>query len=337
MTAPVDLVLHIGGSKCGSSAIQQWLAQNAAALEKRGVGVPGQELDFASTVTGEQIWAFENAVTRPGGLEEVPGRLTALLEAAEERGLATLILSAENLCNHAVLAPVIKSAAGERKVRVVMYVRRQDDFLISSWQQWHLKLYETVEAFLTDKIGRAANWLRMVEPWAEAFGDDTMRVRPFSRHVLEGGDVVRDFASVLGLDAEGLEPLQRAANPSFDEALGRLAHRVRDLFDGQHDNRFYEVMVRLLGKSALKSHPGTSLLDLDTRRRIVARYAEDNAALKARFMSDLEDGPLFAPPAPKDVRTLNEAQRQSEEIAMLTRAVYQLARKLDRLETEDVG
>jgi hypothetical protein len=328
--AELEVVVHIGGAKCGSSAIQAWLAQNAVALVERGIGVPGKELDFESAVSGEQIWAFERAATTSEGAGPLRERLSALFAAAEERGLSRVLLSAENICNHAALAAVMAGAAGERPVRIVMYVRRQDDFLISSWQQWHLKRYDSLEGFLADKVGSVACWLTMLEPWAAAFGDNRIAVRRFAREHMAEGDVVADFCRTIGLDASGLTPLSRAANPSFDEALGRLAHRVRDVFADQHDNRFYEVMVRLLGKAALKSDPGSSLLDLDTRRRIVARYAAENMALKARFLPDLGEDPLFPPPAPGEVRSLSADRQVSDDIAMLTRAVYALAAKLEK-------
>ena len=105
---------------------------------------------------------------------------------------------------------------------------------------------------------------------------------------------------------------------------------MRDVFDDQHDNRFYEVMVRLLGKAALKSDPGSSLLDLDTRRRIVGRYEAENEALKARFLPELGDAPLFRLPTAKDVRVVSEEVQLSQDIAMLTRAVYALADREDR-------
>ena len=330
MSDKTELVVHIGGSKCGSSAIQAWLAQNAPGLAERGIGVPGVELDFESQIAGQQIWYFENVVQRTSYREEIGDKLSALFEVASERGFGRLVLSAENMCNHARLAQAIKAASADRPVRIVMYVRRQDDFLISSWQQWHLKLYDSVEAFLIDRVGDSGRWLKMLEPWAAAFGDAAIAVRPFVRDRLAGGDVVSDFCEVLEIDTGGLAPMERAANPSFDEALGRLAHRVRDVFEGQHDNRFYEVMVRLLGKSALKSGSGSSLIDLDTRRRIVARYAEENAALQARFMPELGDEPLFRLPGPTEVRKATREDQLSDDIAMLTRAVYCLARKMER-------
>ena len=325
-----ELILHIGGAKCGSSAIQAYLRQNAETLIDRNVVVPGKALDFFSEVTGEQIWAFEDAAASTESTEGLAGKLTHLFEKADERGTGKIVLSAENICNHASLAPVLAHACGNRPVKVVFYVRRQDDFLISGWQQWHLKVFDTVEAYLADRVGRVACWHSMIEPWAEALGDDNIKVRPFVREHLKNQDVVADFCDVIGIDQTGLTPLPRTANPSFDEALARLAHRVRDVFDGPHDNRFYETMVRLLGANALKKDSASSLLTLETRHHILARYAEENELLKNRFLPELGETPLFKLPSEKNVRDLSEEKKLSDDIAMLTRCVYALAEKCDK-------
>lgn len=324
-----ELVLHIGGAKCGSSAIQAFLRQNAKDLSARGIAIPGEALDFNSVVSGQQIWAFEEAATG-GDPVALGARLARLFDDAEARNCHRLVLSAENICNHPDLAPVVQDACGNRPVRVVFYVRRQDDFLISGWQQWHLKTFASVEAYLADRVGRVGCWYSMIAPWADLFGDDSITVRPFVREQLKDRDIVADFCASVGIDAAGFDARKRDANPSFDEALARLAHRVRDVFEDQHDNRFYEVMVRLLGKDALKSQTASSLLDLETRNRIFARYAEENDALRDRFMPELGTTPLFRPPTEANVRSLTEAARLSEEMAMLTRSVYALAQKLDR-------
>lgn len=322
------VILHIGGAKCGSSAIQAYLALNAAALGARGLGVPGTALDFASRVTGEQIWFFEDAVAA-GDPSAIGKQLERLLRQARERGLSGVVISAENLCNHLSLAALLATALVDAEVRVVFYVRRQDDFLISSWQQWNLKRYASVGEFLADRVGKDARWMTMVAPWADAFGDECVTVRPFVRRRLRKGDVIADFFGVIGVSQDGLTPLSRNANPSFDDALARLAHRVRDVFDGPHDNRFYGVMSGLLGQAALKKGSASSLLDMDVRRDILARYEAENAALKARFLPELEDEPLFDPLAADDVVIRSDDEKLSDDIAMLTRAVYALASRLE--------
>ncbi|MDA8586381.1 hypothetical protein N9L47_08945 [Rhodobacteraceae bacterium] len=325
-----ELILHIGGAKCGSSAIQAFLRQNAQGLRDQGIALPGKALDFTSEVTGEQIWAFEDVATGSAGTEALTERLSELFTTAETRGANRIVLSAENICNHASLAPVLARACGNRSIKVVFYVRRQDDFLISSWQQWHLKVFDTVEAYLADRVGRVGCWNSMITPWADVMGDENIVVRPFVRDRLKNRDVVADFCDVVGVDQNGLSPLAGAANPSFDEALARLAHRVRDVFDGPHDNQFYEVMVRLLGKDALKQGSASSLISLETRRRILARYDDENQALKERFLPDFGDAPLFQAPTSSNVCEISEAKKLSEDMAMLTRCVYALATKCDK-------
>lgn len=322
------VILHIGGSKCGSSAIQAFLAKNAEALADRSVGVPGQKLDFESTVTGEQIWFLEDAAAA-GQHELIRDRVIALTSQAKKRGLSTIVISAENICNHPDLAEVMTSALEGADVQIIFYVRRQDDFLISSWQQWNLKRFDRVEDFLKERVGQDACWFDMIVPWADAFGDARVSVRPFLRERLTKGDVIRDFFACANLSPDGLEPLSKNANPSFDEALARLAHRVRDVFDGPHDNRFYAAMVRLIGEDALKKGSASSLLSLEVRRLILASYEQQNVALKRRFLPELGDAPLFPEPIADDVIVKSEAEKLNDEIAMLTRAVYALAERAD--------
>ncbi len=331
MPAPARLrvILHIGGAKCGSSAIQAYLAQNAPLLAERGLGVPGIRLDFGSTVTGEQIWFFEDSVAA-GDLPGIGIALRKLVSDANARGFSDVVISAENLCNHPALPETFAAALADVDVQVVFYVRRQDDFLISSWQQWNLKRFDTVSAFLEQRVGKDARWLTMIAPWADAFGDHRVSVRPFVRQLLRDGDIVADFFDVIGVSQEGLRALSRNANPSFDEALARLAHRVRDVFDGPHDNTFYDVMARLLGPSALKRGSASSLLDLSVRSEIVRSYSEENKALRSRFLPGVGTEALFDPPSPQDVIERSEAEKLSDDIAMLTRAVYALACRVER-------
>src|SRR6185295_15303534 len=95
----MKLILHIGGGKCGSSAIQGFLQDNDAQLQSAGVLVPGPQLDLADGERGQQAWFFEKLVAREDGGQIVFDRLKALGDHMNHRALHTLLISAENLMN----------------------------------------------------------------------------------------------------------------------------------------------------------------------------------------------------------------------------------------------
>ncbi|MCA8883499.1 MAG: hypothetical protein KDA50_07105 [Rhodobacteraceae bacterium] len=328
MTGP-RIIFHIGGAKCGSSAIQGYLRQNHATLRDHGTLVPGTKLDLDSDILGESIWFMERMMGQDDGPDVLRRRIARLATHARQTGAHTVVISAENMCNHARLAEILRAATAGLDALVVLYVRRQDDYFLSAWQQWNMKRYTSLAEYVDRRAGLDADWLGIATTWADAFGDACVRVRPFARDRLIGGDVVTDFLSVTGIDTEGSAPLTAPANLSFDDHLGEMAHRIRDVFDGPHDNEFFMVMARLLGKDVFRKASGSHLMTLAERQALMSHYDAANETLKQRFIPDLGAAPLFRPPSEDDVRPMTEVERLQAENALLMRCVYQLARKLE--------
>lgn len=325
------LILHIGGAKCGSSAIQSYLRNGHEALARdQRVLIPGQKLTLDSEMKGEQIFFFEYVRKHEDGVGIVNRRLRRLHHHMRDKGLDTLIVSAENLINPGGFEKFFVSARDLFEVEVVLYIRRQDQYFISAWQQWHLKTFDTVQDYIAKRLGHDANWNRFLAPWEALFGREAISVRRFQRDHLIGQDIVTDFVDTAGLP--GLLPdfKTNLANRSFSEHLGEIANRVRDVFDGPHDNGFYDVMVRLIGESAYKAGSGSMVLTLDERQQILDAYEADNRKLKERYFSDLGDEPLFdAPKASEEVR-LSEEEKRKAEIDLLARGLYNLAKQTHR-------
>ncbi|MCF6303759.1 MAG: hypothetical protein L3J33_00105 [Rhodobacteraceae bacterium] len=323
------IIIHIGAAKCGSSAIQNFIALNRNELAKKGVLVPSQKLDMEEPFSGEQIWFFENIRTQENRIAKLKQRFALLEKHMDAHNLHTLILSAENISNTGHLASDLEEAVTGFDPMVVFYVRRQDDYLLSSWQQWHLKGVESIERLLADAPDIMFNWYAQARPWADAFGDARFKGRAFRRDKLVNGDVVDDFMSIIGLNLDGLQmlPEDGQANRSFNEHLGDMAHRIQDIFDDQHDNLFFLKMAQLIGEPVYKTGSASHLMSLEDRMKIYHRFDESNASFKTRFLPEYGDGPLFDPPADKNVRELSEVEKLRGEIDLLTRAVYKLAQE----------
>jgi hypothetical protein len=123
------LVLHPGHPKCGSSSIQHALLSNIKALEERGVIFPAQRPNRI----------FRQACERPDSAI-LAEWLKGILAKTRRAGGDTVVISAED--------PGVRRLITEgrpiqelfrrcfRTVDVIYYVRRQDDWMVSQWQQW---------------------------------------------------------------------------------------------------------------------------------------------------------------------------------------------------------
>ena len=183
-----SLLVHIGCAKGGSSAIQAGLRLNQEELVRRGVAVPGTDLTSTSTVTGTHAAFFESRLQERRATP-LPELADLLDETAASANASTVVISAENLSNPNGFEAIFASLADRFDVRILLYVRRQDDFLESAWQQWDVKRGGSLLAWMIRNIRVRGDWCRVVGPWADVFGDERILTRVYDRDLLVGGDV----------------------------------------------------------------------------------------------------------------------------------------------------
>lgn len=326
------LIVHIGAAKCGSSAIQTYLKNNHPKLRDIGVIVPCRRCTPDGEISGDHIWFFE--ALRPFDAQKKAAFLDRILKVknhADQIGASAIVLSAENLINpegaHSLFAGIEKYF----DVEVIAYIRRQDDYLISAWQQWYVKETKDFHGWLDRAAGSIANWADYIQPWESVIEPAKIKIRLFSRPYLLNGDAVDDFFAAVQIPQDSLDPLDEPMNRSFDEALVRVANNVNDVFQSIHDNEFYSAMVFAIGKDAFKKTSGSSLLTLEQRLEICGRYEESNAAIKRKYFPELgEERALFPPPTGADVISLDDKQKQEEEIAILARGIFRMAKLMMR-------
>lgn len=326
------LLLHVGGPKCGSSAIQAALAANSAALAARGVLLASDRMDAEGGFIHGQVGYFDELKGRPDSAAELAGRFRRLAVAMDERAADTLVISAENLLLRTGAADMLippARAAGFTS-EVVAYVRRWDDFLIAAWQQWGIKTHDSPEAYWKDH--GFPSWLTGLRAWEDQAGLPGLKVFPFRRDIFPEGDVAAHFFEVNGLSFPGMVR-PTPVNPSTSEHLSDLMNRARDLFADENDNDVLGILVPLIGPAAYKSGSASYFLTLDQRRALLEHAQADDEALKARYLPQFGAGPLFPPLRPEQVVECSEIDKLRAENALLLRAVHTLGQRLSALET----
>jgi hypothetical protein len=199
----MQLILHIGMGKTGSSAIQHALAANAEHLIGQGVEYLGMWFDMLDPgFRGVQNQGRFFAMAPPE-MEEATRSLLSILKArAAEHGIGTFILSNEAFSGQArTLAPMIGLLQSEGvDVRAIGYARNPAAWLPSAYVQWGVR--DKVEPGpvqpYREKARKLVRWYAGLLAWAEQMGD-ILTVRAYD----QASDIVADFAKAAGITLAG--------------------------------------------------------------------------------------------------------------------------------------
>ena len=307
--APEQVVLHLGAGKTGTSSLQYLLAANREVLAADGTLYPRTPGKARHTRLGMFAKSDEELV-RTGAWRRMgrpdPRRFRRrfrrrLLQEVADAGARQVLFSDEalfGLPEDAMrrLRRLTRAIGGD--VRVVVYLRRQDERLVSRYQQ----------EVKTGSVATLADWAagygtnlhdyhQRLSTWCRVLGRSALVVRRFERSSFLNGNLYDDFLDAVGtgLSADRLTPVQ-TRNESLDaESLEFLRllnlHRVENegAEPGYIDNTALVERLRQQEPGRMLTLP-EAVLD-----REMERWERSNRATAEEFLGD-PDGLLFREP-----------------------------------------
>lgn len=288
-----ELLLHIGGPKCGSSAIQTALLTHHERLAAAGVhpavldstaqlqvGAAAAATGWKHQAQGMRLHPDLGSLIRTERLA-VPQLRGMLRRAVDVHG--RVVVSDEGLANLPLARRLIDAGVLEGiPTRVVLYVRPQVDVLNSAWWQWGAwGGDDSVEQWLDAAL--ELHWLRwdvVSLRWAEAVGAERLSTRLLPG---DGQDVVDDFLAWLGL-----APLSHGSRDRVNRRLPRavVEHYVRQphLRPGPHSADIDFVIGRSAGALPADVARAPDVLDAAQRAAVVERFEANNRRLLERWL-----------------------------------------------------
>lgn len=228
------VILHIGQSKTGTSSLQSFLARNRQALMRQGILYPdimkhGMPI---GAVTHNTVAESLSGIIRYPGLSAAE-YFAQFREQCRRHQCHTLLLSGESffgiphvwtlepgadyLAQYRAKLESLKKHLGTARCTVVVYLRRQDDWLESGIGQiiryeglLGRRVYSSDEQAL-ELLSVHMDYAALLGLWDEVLAPEALIAVPYERERLQGGDVVRDFVTRTGL------PLPAAAIETADE------------------------------------------------------------------------------------------------------------------------
>jgi len=206
-------ILHIGTGKTGSTSIQYNFALYSKEIKKYSIYYP----PHWRSNNIDQVIQSKNSTRRKTEGRDTIATFSSdyhffLKQLMLEEGALdcdTLILSSEHLAGEsegAILA--LKNLVGKLadEVKIVVYFRRQDRHAISHFGERaenNISLFKTgLKGFNKQQMfhpARGHNYADTCEKWLKLWKEASLIPRIFDKSILVGGDVVLDFAHVVGI------------------------------------------------------------------------------------------------------------------------------------------
>jgi hypothetical protein len=301
-----DLVLHIGTGKAGSTSIQSFLHRNRERLAERGLLYPRTPGPTRHSRLGLSMRSDEELANDPTWhhLEIAdPTRFRRrfrrrLLREIDESGAPHVLFSDESLYGSSfdtirrLHQFTDQIATG---VRAVVYLRRQDDHMVSRYQQ----VVKAGEVRRLDEWGRqdyakTYDYHARLSAWRDLLQPRELVVRRFERSGFVNGSLIDDFFDAAGLPVR-LDDLEQVdvRNVSLGaEAVEFL--RLHNLHRVENEG----ARARLIGNAdlvrVLAAHETGPALTLPAEQldAVMARWEDSNRAVVRDFLGG-GDEPLF--------------------------------------------
>ncbi|MEW6133723.1 MAG: hypothetical protein AB1591_11265 [Pseudomonadota bacterium] len=331
----MKLILHPGHSKCGSTSIQRAIIRNRPALEAQGFVIPDPQMrirgDREFNSKGETPRVFFRRAMESNSVAELAERLQHIRSRLKGQD-RTVLISAENLVNQ-LKAPAGRNIHEEfRKhfdeIKVVYYIRRQDDFLMSAWQQWGYKQGLSLDQYVGKALrSKSPNYRLAADFFAGLYGGESVSVTPIDKDFLHESDLLKDFFSKLGADYSGFDlspdPSNKSLNPALCELLSLSPHLFKDI----HDETFKLRLEEILGSSASIHRRNPGYFAFEKRKAVLHKFRADNKYLSERFMGGRPWPGALAAPEEENAET-DEAARELENIRYILSVQMELLLKL---------
>lgn len=319
------LILHIGAGKTGTSSIQGFMAKHVDKIAQDGFIVPSSDLKHTGNVTGEHVWYLNKLSKHSPGSGSKVLREDLLSYLNKIQGdFHSVILSAENLSDNLNWVDLFTKLQTLFKIEIIFYIRRQDEYLLSAWQQWYVKNDNDFWAWLLRVSGILGDWKKIIENWEDLVGMENITVRKFERKYLHNMDVISDFCQTIGLP----ESYSRLAlnhprnNTSFNHGVQGFVEENSNLFENSHDNGFYNFMARFAPSSMkISKH---SIITHKQRLSLIYKYQSSNEWIRKKFFPQRQGNTLFDMPKPEDYKVLTKYEIEELKKTVMIEAIYNM-------------
>lgn len=328
------IYIHVGAGKTGTSALQEFFLINRNLFNEKGVWVP-----TIGSVESNRFIAHHGLA---GGRDSAPIDPTPLWEKVkkESEDKSSILVSSELFHSRLRgqwgkdLLLWIKSLFYGWRVVCIYYIRRQDQWNESAYEQWvksgTLRDGSTVEEFSLSFTGNQVDEIYNI---SEVFGKENVIVRPYQRKQLVNESIFSDFLSHIGVAEEGFSYPRKNPNPRLSiDALEfkRISNSVlKTKKEAQYLMRPLLEYSNTKHVSSSEIYRSYTLISKDVREEILNRHSADYSYIAKEYLGR-DDGSLFYE---EEEKKYVSANLELEEVVKITSYLFvDVIKRLEEIE-----
>lgn len=328
------LIVHIGTAKAGSSTIQRFLTINQKRLANDcALWIADHNMELGLEFERFPIAYFESLFLRVEAGDrrtELSNTWEKFARKMERAGKTTAIISAESISSNPAYTEFFESATPHFQIHVIAYIRRQDDWIASSWKQWPMKSGISLEDYARQCMAtKSPRFLDVFESWKRIADPENIRIKPLSDRFLHPQGLAKDFAETAGIQHGSLDYEMPVVNSTFDYSILSILQSKPAVFRNVHDNALFNYLDKFpeLTKQCGKSASLSSSL----QRLVMDSFEEENREMHRRYFPHLEYDDVFGLRPETEQEPPSIIQALSEVTAIQFKMLQVLDQEVEKL------
>jgi hypothetical protein len=317
------IFIHIGMHKTGTTTIQHALREaNASAGAKEGWDYIAKPLATKNLMHAQ---AYDENLVKEFS-EDLNKKVSqsgkSLIKIISSEGLSGL--PTDGYMNSGVVATMLRDATRKYDVKIIIYLRRQDDMAESMYTQ---KIHEgnslEFEEFIPQLTsGLSYNYSRILQDWVSCFGKENVIVNSY--HAAAQRGLLKDFGEIIG-SAGILNSKPERRNPSYSYDAIKIARIANASLDESSKRRLRRALQKTMAKQKSKAH---ALFSEDGRKEFLDKYKDSNQEVTDMFFNVAVEN-VF----PEPERNFSEVEGGAHKKCIAYEEVCPLVVELSKTET----
>lgn len=344
---------HIGTTKTATSSIQKFCRLNRKLLHKHGYDFPIMPFSYP------RVKIVRNAHFLLAGpaTQTVSPKQERKFQERLETGFSILhgslskydkvILTDEDCwraINYARINPLELLMEDAKihgyEIQVIVYLRRQDSYLISQWNQRvkSATLSKTFEEYYENNFARVplrTDYAGTLDKIADMVGKDHITVRRFEPSTWIENSIYLDFMDAVGMDITApFDYPEREINNALKGNFLEMKRSLnRNITLDADEFSYFSSMIRRSSNQSDAEKPW--MLSADETRTLLEKYEESNRRVVREYIGD--DAPLFSNAIEDIVKWQPVNERITDDMfTFVTTVTVDLYRKNEQLAEENL-